>query len=357
MSVSRPQPPLAGLRVLELSRDVAASYCGRLLADFGAAVLKLEPPDGDPMKHRPPLVAPGSPEAVSLLYLYMNHGKSVLTLDAADPESPKRLLELACDADVLVENLEPAALDRLGIPWERLHAANPRLILTSISPFGRNGPYRDFKGPDIVCDALGGLAYIFGYRGREPLTHPNPQAQYRAGTYAASATLAALLNLDELGETIDISVTECVAAGLREVIPSYTFMGAIRRRSSDPEGGFGHVVACADGYVIPTVWGASDFSTVARLLDAPALDDARFATAEGRERHAKEVAELLSRSLARWNKLEFFHKAHQWGIGAGVVLSPEEVTRSEQLASRGFFQEVDVDDNVSLPMPRGPFTL
>jgi len=357
MSESRPEPPLAGLRVLELSRDVAAPYCGRLLADFGAAVLKIEPPNGDPVRGRPPLLAAGDREAVSLLYLYLNHGKSILTLDPGDLEPSKQLLELACDADVLVENLEPGALDQLGIPWERLHAANPRLVLSSISPFGRDGPYRDFKGPDIVCDALGGLAYIFGYHGREPLTHPNPQAQYRAGTYAASATLAALLNLEEIGERIDISITECVAAGLREVIPSYTFMGAIRRRSSDPAGGLGHVVACADGYVIPTVWGASDFSTFARFLEEPALDDPRFATGEDRERHARELADLLTRSLARWKKLEFFHKAHEWGIGAGVVLSPEEVTRSEQLASRGFFHEVTLDDGVSLPLPRGPFAL
>jgi crotonobetainyl-CoA:carnitine CoA-transferase CaiB-like acyl-CoA transferase len=351
------EPPLAGLRLLELGRDVAAPYCGRLLADFGADVLRVEPPGGDPLRHSPPLLDGARPESPSLLYLYLNHGKSVLNVDPSAAASRDQLLDLVAQADVLIENLEPDALDQIGLTWDRLHSLNPRLVLTSISPFGRTGPYRNFKGSDIVCDAVGGLAYVFGYRDREPLTHPNPQAQYRAGTYAATATVAALLNLGESGERIDISVTECVAAGLREVIPAYTYMGAIRNRSAEPEGGFGDVVACADGYVIPTVWGASDFSTFSRFLEAPALDDERFATGEGRERYASEIARLLNASLKRWKKHEFFHRAQEWGIGAGIVLSPDEVLRSEQLASRGFFTEVELDSGGSVPLPRGPFQL
>ena len=202
--------------------------------------------------------------------------------------------------------IEDIAAGCSGQSWtglESLHALNPRLVLTSISNFGQTGPYRDYKAWDIVADALGGLSYIYGYPNREPLTHPSPQAQYRAGVYAASATMAALFNLDDEGEWVDVSIMESVASALRDTVPQYTFMGAVRRRGASPQGGFGSITPCADGYVIPTAYGAANWSMLARFLDAPEMDDPRFATGEGRQEHAQELTSLLEARLRQWGNL------------------------------------------------------
>ena len=349
--------PLDGVRVLDLTHFVAGPYCTRLLADYGASVLKIERPGGDPARSWPPLLAGADSPPVSLLFLYLNHGKETLTLDLAAEAGRARVLDLARDADVLVENFRPGTLDRFGLSWGVLHDANPRLVLTSISNFGQEGPYRDYRAWDIVADALGGLAYIHGYPDREPLTHGNPQAQYRAGVAAASATVAALLNRDGEGEHVDISIVECVAAALRDTVPQYTFMGAVRRRGGGTGGGPGAVTPCADGYVIPTTFGAADWSHFARSLDAPELDDERFATGDGRQRHAAELGELLRHRLRSWSSLDFFERAQSWGIGAGIVLTPAQALASEQLAARGFFRTIDTEDGRPLQAPRGPFAL
>ena len=352
----QPEPPLAGVRVLDLTHHVAGPYCTRLLADYGASVLKIERPDGDPARRLPPFLDAENESPLSLLFLYLNNDKETLILDLGQAEGRERCLALAKTADVVVENFRPGTLEKFGLGWNVLHAANPRLIVTSISNFGQNGPYRDYRAWDIVADALGGLAYIYGYPDREPLTHANPQAQYRAGVYAAAATVAALLNLDGAGEQIDVSIMECVAAALRDTIPQYTYMGAVRRRGGSPEGGFGAISPCTDGYVIPTAYGASDWSTFARFMQAPDLDDPRFATGDGRQEHAPALAALMCRHLANWKKFDYFHGSQSWGIGAGIVLTPEEVIACEQLAARDYFRVLEAG-GATLPAPRGPFKL
>ncbi|MFN8557545.1 MAG: CoA transferase [Dehalococcoidia bacterium] len=343
-----PAAPLTGVRVLDLGHYVAGPHCSRILLDQGASVLKIERPGGDPGRRLPPFLG-DDPDSVSLQFLYLNHGKETLTLDLADPAGRARLLELARTADVVVENFRPGTLDRLGVGWEALHAANPRLILTSISNFGQEGPYRDYRAWDIVADAMGGLSYIYGYPDREPLTHGNAQASYRAGVIAASATIAALFNLDDEGEHVDISIMECVTAALRDTVPQYTFMGAVRRRGGGPVGGPGAITAAADGYVIPSTYGAGDWSHFARFMDAPELDDERFATGDGRQRHAKEVSAMARASRA--GRRSTLHRAHDWGIGAGIVLTPEQALTCEQLAERGFFRGIRTDNGRTLPAP------
>lgn len=349
-------PPLESIRVLDLSRYVSGPYCTRLLADYGASVLKVEPPDGDPMRGWPPFLPDAEPPE-SLFFLYLNHGKETVALDLASNEGRQRLLDMAKDADVVVENFRPGTLDRLGLGWDALHAANPRLVLTSITAFGQTGPYRDFKAWDIVADAMGGLAYLHGYPDREPLTHGNPQPSYRGGVMAAAATLAALLNVDDEGEHVDVSIAECVTNTLRETLPQYAFTGGIRMRRGSVGGGQGQITPCADGYVIPSGIGSADWSTFARFMEAPELDDERFATGDGRQRHAAELAALLGARLKTWSMMHYFESAQLWGMGSGVVMNPRQVLQCEQLAERGFFKQVATSDGSSVPVPRGPVTI
>ena len=345
--------PLDGIRILDLSQYVSGPYCTRLLSDYGASVLKVEPPEGDPLRRWPPFLPDADPPE-SLFFLYLNHGKESITLDLESDEGRQRVLGLAKDADAVIESFRPGTLDRLGLGWEALHAANPRLVLTSITAFGQSGPYRDYKAWDIISDAMGGLAYLHGYPEREPLTHANPQPAYRGGVMAAAATLAALLNLDDEGEQVDISIAECVTNTLRETLPQYAFTGGIRRRRGSVGGGQGQITPCADGYVIPSGFGSADWPTFARFMEAPELDAERFATGDGRQRHATELATLLGERLKTWSMMHYFENAQLWGMGAGVVMNPRQVLQCEQLAERRFFQAITSPGGSSVPVPRGP---
>ncbi|MFA7248175.1 MAG: CoA transferase [Dehalococcoidia bacterium] len=341
--------PLEGVRVLDLTHYVAGPYCTRVLADQGAAVLRIEPPGGDPLRSWPPF-PPGGQEP-GLLYTYLNCDKELITLDLSDPAARERVLDLARNSDVVVENFRPGTLDRWGIGWEALHRANPRLVLTSISNFGQTGPYRDYRAWDIVEDALGGLAYIHGADDRQPLTHGNPQAQYRAGVVATSATIAALLNVDDEGEHVDVSIMECIASTLRDTIPQYTFMGAVRRRGGR-QGGAGAITRCADGWVIPSAYGA-DYSLFANFLEAPELGDEKFLTGDGRQTHAAEFRQTMVEVLKRWKTMEFFEGAQTWGFGVGAVISPLQNLDSSQLRERGFFRDIEVSPGQTAPAPKG----
>jgi CoA:oxalate CoA-transferase len=354
-----PSAPLAGVRVIEFTHYVAGPYCGRLLADYGANVTRVERPSGDPGRNLPPLIQLESGDSESLLQLYLNCGKQTATLDLKTQVGLERARVLVAEADVIVENFRPGVLAGLGFDWESLRQVNPGLVLTSISNFGQSGPYRDYRAWDIVADALGGLAYIFGESDREPLTHPSPQAQYRAGACASAATVAALFGRERtgLGEWIDVSIMECVAAALRDTIPQYTYMGAARRRGANPRGGFGAVTACSDGYVIPTAYGSANWQTLTRFLAAPEMDEERFATGDGRLENADELVELLRTRLQQWQKFAFFHGSQEWGIGAGIVLTPDEVCASEQAAARGFLQPLATRDGHQMLAPRRPFEI
>ena len=143
--------PMAGLRVLDLTRQIAGPYCTKLLADYGADVVKIERPgDGDPARQTPPFFHDRPDAESSLHFLYLNTNKRSVTLDLESDPGRQAFLDLARDADVVVENFRPGVMDRLGIGWETLHALNPRLILTSISNFGQTGPYRDLDAGELV---------------------------------------------------------------------------------------------------------------------------------------------------------------------------------------------------------------
>ena len=339
--------PLEGVRVLDLTHYVAGPYCTRLLAEQGASVLKIERPGGDPIRKWPPFFA-GADEP-SLFYHYLNHGKETLTLDLAAPGGRDRVLELAREADVAVENFRPGTLDRFQLGWDVLHSVNPRLILTSISNFGQYGPYREYRAWDIVADALGGLAYIHGRHNREPLTHGNPQAQYRAGVVAVSATLAALFNRGDEGEHVDVSIMECVSATLRDTILQYTYMGVVRQRS----GRVGGVTRAADGWVIPSINRDGDFAKFARFLQVPELQDERFATPAGRQLHAAELTRRLQDVIAKMTMVDFFEGAQKWGFGTGIVMTPAQALHCEQFLVRNFFEDIEIGPGRFLPAPRG----
>ena len=352
---------LHGVKVLDLTHHIAGPYCTKLLADFGADVVKVERPTGDPARSMPPFFHDQAGLDNSLLFLYLNTNKQSVTLNLKSSRGQEILRELARASDVLVENFSPRVMPSLGLDYDTLKGLNPSLVMVSISNFGQTGPYRDYKATDIVSYALGGLMYIFGNYAREPLKHALHQAQFRAGTNSASATLMALYHQRRTGEGqhVDLSIQECIASGLRDVVDNYTYSGAIRRRQPNHSGDLTRVREAADGYILPNpgLSSAVDWDGVVEFLEAPELDDEKFSTRPARLANGEQLGRILDHNFLSRRKFEMFYAAHQRRFIYGVVLSPEEVLSNEQYQSRGHFVDIDHPVVGEIKYPGAPFLM
>ena len=186
---------LAGLRVVDLTRALGA-LCGKILADLGADVLRIEPPGGHPLRRRAPLADGVAAEEAGLGWWAYAAGCDSAVLDLDREDDRARLLDLARRADVLLESFSPGYLSRLGLGWEPLHRANPALVLTSITPFGQTGPHAGFRGPELVLQAMGGMIHHVGDPDRPPVRVGGDQAALQAGGQAAIGTLMACAERD-----------------------------------------------------------------------------------------------------------------------------------------------------------------
>ena len=230
---------LEGIKVLDLTHHIAGPYCTKLLADFGARVTKIERPgSGDPARAMPPFAGDDPHPDKSLPFLYLNTNKRSVTLDLKSETGRQILRRLADESDLVVENFRPRTMPSLGFTYESLSATNPSLVMVSISNFGQTGPYRDYEATDIVEYALSGLQYIFGDNDREPLKHGFNQAQFKAGTDAASAALIALFHraMSGKGQWVDISIQECVATGLRDTTSAFAYTARLQVAPSKRSG-------------------------------------------------------------------------------------------------------------------------
>ena len=224
---------LDGIKVLDLTHHIAGPYCTKLLADFGAQVTKIERPgSGDPARGIGPFAGDDPHPDKGLPFLYLNTNKRSVTLDLKSTTGQRILRRLADTADLIVENFRPRTLTSIGLTYETFTVTNPSVVMVSISNFGQTGPYRDYEATDIVEYALSGIQYIFGDNDREPLKHGFNQAQFKAGTDAASAALIALYHraMTGKGQWVDVSIQECISTGLRDVTSAFTYTGAVKWR-------------------------------------------------------------------------------------------------------------------------------
>ncbi len=352
---------LAGVRVIDLTHHIAGPYATKLLADFGADVLKIERLGGDPARRLPPFHHDEPHREKSLPFLYLNTNKRSLTLNLKSEQGRAILLELLEDADALVENFAPSVMPSLGLDYETLRGHNPRLVVASVSNFGQTGPWRDYRATEIVEYALGGLMYIFGAYDREPLKHALNQAQFKAGTNLASATLMALYHqrLTGQGQRVDVSIQESIASALRDVTNNYTYTGAVRRRQPNHTGDLTRLRAVSDGYVLPNPGlGASvDWQILVDFLDAPELDDPRFDNASARLENAEALGEILDRIFAAKQKQEIFYAAHEKRFIYGVIDSPEETVNNPQIRAREYYAPVEHPELGEIMFPGAPFLM
>lgn len=278
-----PQLPLAGVRVLALENFVAGPTASMLLADWGAEVVKLEPAGGDSYRGFPPIETTEEGTS-SVWFTRLNRGKKSAVLDIGTEDDRARFLELIRSVDVVVQNLRPGALGRLGLDYARLHEINPRLIQVSISGFGQPdvapGPYTAMPAFDLIGQAMSGIAYTSGQEGDPPAPVGFPLIDTAAGDWAATATLLALFQRERtgLGQHIDVSMFD-VGMHLNEyAIGAYGWTGKAPARGRLPSSAPFELVRARDGYVALAVSGEPIFARFCAVIDRPELvDDPRLA--------------------------------------------------------------------------------
>ena len=351
---------LEGVQIIDLTHHIAGPYCTKLLADFGADVIKVERPDGgDPARRLGPFPDDVPHPEKSGLFLYLNTNKRGVTLNLKDPEGRGVLLDLVRHADVLVENFSPKVMPGLGLGYEALKEVNPNLIVTSISSSGQTGRYRNYRASELVLYALGGMAYITGEYNREPVKHGYNQAQYLGGLAGASGTVASLIGQwnGGHGEHVDVSILECVCSTLLTTILDYTYTGNVARRQPLEGSSLRYPAMTSDGYILPTPGVMGDWETYVEMVGVPELHDPKYDTVAGRQVHSAEVDRLLKSKWMERTAKEWFHHAQEWRFPFSPVQTMAEVYESPQLHERGYFVEFPHPAVGTLRYPGPPFQM
>lgn len=353
MSDSTADRPLAGLRVVDLA-DEKGELCGRLLADLGADVLRIEPPGGARSRSIPPFHG-----AASLGFAFRNAGKRGATLDLATPAGRARLHELLATADVLIESCAPAARARLALDPGDVLARHPHLVFASLSDFGSRGPYRDWVATDDVLDAMGGMVFKAGIAAKPPLIPPAAIGVDVASFTAAYAVLLALYQrrLSGAGQHIDYSTLLGIAQ-----TTDWSFCNAsILRNGSFPinevrqgSGPVYTIYACKGGYVRLIVLSPRQWRAMWEWLGKPeAFADPHWETFVARLQNADLLTKLYEAHFANMSMEEVSEEAQRRGIVCTPVLRPDEVLNNVHLRARKTFVELPVAPGVSGPFASG----
>ena len=335
--------PLEGVRVLDLSEYIAGPYCARFLAGFGADVIKVERPGGDPIRRWGPFKDGSVDVEAGALHLYLNQGKRSITLDLETEDGRSVLRELIATADILVESARPGELHEIGFGYEDVRAINPGLIYTSITPFGQTGPYSQFNAWEITFYALSGQMHITGEADKEPLKNGGYLGQYGAGQNAYVATLAAFWerSFSEQGQHIDVSMHECLTSLLEMTDMTWIYGGQIHQRAGNGARAAWGIYPCADGFVGVVSGPPRRWANIATLMDMPILADERYQRTGAQSELRDEIDALMLPWLIEHTKEEIYQKAQALGLPFGYVSTPEDYFKNEQLQYRGYFHEVD----------------
>jgi formyl-CoA transferase len=351
---------LSEVKVLELAHAPSGAFCAKLLADQGADTIKVEQPvAGDQGRHEPPFIGGEPHPDRSTTFLALNTNKRGITLDVRLPEGKALFLRLASTADVVIESFQPGELAALGLGFETLRAANPKVILLSISYFGQDGPYAAYKGDDLIAQAMGGFLYaVTGKADGPPMGTALQQMELTAGRNGVIAIMAALLKREQTGEGghLDVSVMEAAIATPQGLIHPYSYTGRnVRRGNMDLNVVDGMHLPTKDGEVTLTTagTGGKPMQVWAEFLGEPRLLDPKFATRQSRADNWQELRDLVAPKLQQWSNLDLMSETMARGLVVGLVQSPEQVVNSPHLAERGYFVELEHAEAGTLKYP-GP---
>lgn len=346
--------PLAEYRVLELGSTVAGPFCGRLLADFGADVVKVEAPEGDPVRSMGKHVGDKSLYASSIF-----RNKRLIALDLRKPEAQQLVRRMIPKFDVVIENFRPGTLENWNLGYEQLSALNPGLVMVRISGFGQSGPYRGRPGYGFLGDAVGGILHINGYPDRAPVRAAVPVTDMVTAIYGAFGSLMALLSRKEtgLGQCVDAALFETAFSLMEAHIPAFEKLGVVAMRAGSrlPGSTPNNLYPTSDGrYIALAAASDSVFRRLADVMERPDLaNDRRFSTAIERVRNEDALDEIISSWTRSYtlNELEpFLQKAD---IPGSRVYTMADIFADAHYAARQMIIQVPDDElqNVALAAP------
>ena len=352
--------PLSDLTVVELTQGISGPYCTKMLADMGAEVIKVEEPgSGNFLRGQGPFPDDVPDPERSGEFLYLNTNKLGITLNIKTRRGRKILGELLSQADVFVESYPRQMMEELGLHYEAVKKLNPKLVMTSITPFGHTGPYRDFKAYDVSITAAGAMSYSTGSPDREPLSMPASQGSYYPGANAAAATMLALYVRDVKGIGQDVDLSQIACFGM-----SFAIAGGVAIRGEVYAQRFGHrlggvypytVLPCKDGYFRLCTIEESMWQRVLEMMGNPEWGkDSRFADTSSRFQHADELDALMGPWLMSHTKAELYKLCRDKRVPGTPVQTMEEVVNNEHLNAREFFVKIEHPEAGKLTYPGAP---
>ena len=351
---TRANMPLAGVTVLDFGQVYQGPYATLLMATAGADVIKIEPPNGEPLRRRAP---PGKSTTFPIAML--NSNKRAITLNLKDERGKQLLFRMAEKGDILLENFAPGVMDRLGVGFEVLHEINPRLIYASGTGYGLSGPDRDNLAMDLTIQAVSGLISVTGEPDRAPLKAGPAVVDFLSGIHLYAATMTALYerSVTGVGRMVEVAMQEAAYPTLTSQLEAYWRSGKVQPRTGNASHGRVpiNVYPAKDGYVAMNLAVEEHWYNLLAAMGREDLrDDARFSTPAARV----ENRELVDGTIAAWTqtlgKMEIFAIAKQRRIPLAPVREVDEVMHDRHMHERGFLDDIVHDEIGPLTVPTSP---
>ncbi|HVS27693.1 MAG TPA: CaiB/BaiF CoA-transferase family protein [Burkholderiales bacterium] len=347
-------PPLKGLRVIELGTLIAGPFCARLLAEFGAEVIKIESPDGgDPLRTWRKLY-----KGTSLWWLVQARNKKSVTVNLKASAGQEIVRKLVKDADILVENFRPGALEKWGLSWDALSQINPGLVMVRLSGYGQTGPYRDQTGFGAIGESMGGIRFLTGYPDRPPVRVGISLGDSLAAMYGVIGALMAIYHRQVnggKGQVVDVALYESVFSLMESLLPEYDMLGFVRERSGASLPGIvpSNTYSCRDGKYV--VIGANSDAIFKRMMLAIGRDDLandpQLATNAGRVPRTEELDQAIGAWTSRHDLEQVLPVLNQAEVPASKIYSIADIVNDVHYQAREMIQQFSLKDGKPIKLP------
>jgi formyl-CoA transferase len=344
--------PLSGIRVLELGSLIAGPFVGKTLGDFGAEVVKIEPPgEGDALRKWRRMR-----NGTSLWWQVQARNKKSVTCDLRRPEGQEVVRRLARRSHLMIENFRPGALEKWNLGWETLSQENPKLVLVRISGYGQTGPYKSRPGFAAIAEAMAGFRYITGFPDRPPA---RPNLSIGDTVAALHAVIGALMALHEAsktgkGQVVDVALYEAMFNCMESLLPEYDAQGYVRERSGSALPGIApsNLYPCRDGHVLIAANADSLFARLMTAIGRPDLrDDPALARNDGRAAEMQRIDEAIAQWTAQRSLEEVLSGMEKAQVPCGRIYTAADIARDPHYAARGMLEQVTAGDGEPLKVP------
>jgi len=349
--------PLEGLKVIELGQLIAGPFAGKFFSEFGAEVIKIEPPEGDPLRKWRKLH-----QGTSLWWYVQNRNKKSVTVNLRTPEGQGVVRRIAQDADVVIENFRPGTLEKWGLGYERLAADNPGLVMLRLSGFGQTGPYRDQAGFGAIAESMGGLRYVTGFPDRPPVRPNLSIGDALASLHGVVGVMMALHHRNAnggrrsgRGQVVDVALYEAVFNMMEGALPEYDLFEEVRERTGSNLTGIvpSNTYLTRDAQHV--VIGANADSIFRRLMKVigreDLAEDPSLADNAGRAKRGEELDAVIGRWTAKHDADDVVKTLNEAQVPNGKIYSMADIARDAQYLARDMIRQVRLEDGTPLKVP------